>query len=600
MIALKGHTGDVQASTAHKGVLITGGHDKSLSVWNCQGKLVRRLKNTHEHIVRVLTVYSGALYPQPVIISGSWDGNIKLWNLDGGKKAIGSLTGHESRVKALAAISDHEKDAPAILVSGGDDCYIKVWDLGTNECIRTIESHTHFIMDLAICQRRKEDGCGQEYLIVSSSSDKTVLVHHIDDTEKHCRLGGHGQGDVTSLLHIGGSHRNGIGDKDEGRYHRDSILCSGNAEGSILVYSVESIFGALSSAGSEVDSLFSLKGHKAKVTGLCVSNSSEVPLLFSVSSDGYLRSWLLSTREAGAINTDINDLTSSIGGNKKGAKVSLLSCASTPTYKPSSLSTDSEDAGGGGEIVEIYSGVLLKASEELILTGTDGFVLLLSIATLANSTDDHNTDSWEEMGGKSGEIVEEGKSGVQEAAIAGAVETSGNGNLNSGEMNAVESMTTSSSDVLASSIVSGTPENTEEQHNGGASSPNQSSPSSLLAMISDPNLSFGLEGLKEANKGKDALSGGAEDSTTTAPSSNMLNSSSVSPFGMSKGATPTAQGNGRRAARALSSTSQAREREAQRSVRNARGGGGKRQILQPSSNDEPPSNILLASGPRVR
>lgn len=598
MLALKGHTGDVQASTAQKGLLITGGHDKSLSVWNCQGKLLRRLKNTHEHIIRALEVYSGALYPKPVMISGSWDGNIKLWHLEEGKKPIGTLTGHESRVKALAAISDHKPDAPALLVSGGDDCYVKVWDLGTNECIRTIESHTHFVMDLTVCQQLKGDGSGeQEYVIISSSSDKTVLAHHLDDAERHCRIGGHGQSDVTSLLFVAGSHS----DDKKDKHHQDPILCSGNAEGNILVYSVEHIFNALSSAGGEVAPMFSLQGHRAKVTGLCISNSSSVPLLFSVSSDGYLRSWLLAEREAGAICTDMNDLTGG-GSKKKGTKISLLSCASTPTYKPSSSAIDNDDA-ADGERVEIYSGVLLKASEELILTGTDGFVLLLSIATLVNSADEDNAIS------KIGEVEDDideaaadAQSDMQEGTIEMAVETSDSGSLipSSEEAPRVNSVvTSSSSDALDSSVETGTFENAiEQQSEVDGAPPKQSSPSSLLAMISDPDLSFGLEGLKEADKNEDIPSGGVEDLAFTS-SSTLLNSSSLSPFGVSPGAAPTAQGNGRRAARALSSTSQARERVAQRNARNGRGVRGKRQILQPNAGDEPPTNILLATGPRA-
>ena len=596
MISLKGHSGDVQASTAHKGLLVTGGHDKSLSVWDGQGKLIKRLKNTHDHIIRALTMYTGPLYPSPVVISGSWDGTIKLWNLEGKKKPISVLEGHESRVKALRAISEHKADSPALLVSGGDDYYVKLWDLGTKECIRTIEAHSHFIMDLTICHYsvgKEDDGRAQEHIIISSSSDKSVLAHPIEESGPPCQLEGHGQSDVTSLLFVAGDGTN------------DAILCSGNSEGKILVYTVTDIVGVLADDQvAQVRPQFSFLGHQAKVTGLCLSNSSSAPLLFSVSSDGFLRSWLLAEREAGAICSDMNEMMGSNSGSKKsGTKVSLLSCASTPTYRMSDA--EQEKANSGEEnSTEIYKGVLLKASEEVILTGTNGFVLLLSIATLENSTtdkDNNNGIDTREIATNSDVSWIEGNNDTlpdRESSCKANLETrSRSPSVGSREEEAspphTDTTAASSSAVTSDSQLPISPTVTTEKPSPGSGN---SSPS-LLAMLADPDLSFGVEGMKEAVSGDNApVIDNTQDGTMKA-SSGGLNSSSVAPFGA---ASPPAQGNGRRAAKALSSTSQARERVAQRNARNGRGGGAGRgrRILQPSSGDEAPMNILLASGPR--
>ena len=108
---------------------------------------------------------------------------------------------------------------------------------------------------------------------------------------------------------------------------------------------------------------------------MCLSLSSASPLLFSVSDDGFLRSWSLSGGCAGAIAADFGD-DSTRGSSKKGReRVHLLSCATTPTVQASERE-DEESA------LPVDLGVKVKASEELMIVGTDGFVLLLSIATL--------------------------------------------------------------------------------------------------------------------------------------------------------------------------------------------------------------------------
>lgn len=55
-----------------------------------------------------------------------------------------TLNGHENKVEAIAFSPDGQ-----FLVSGSDDCTVKVWQVSTGECIRTLEEHTEGVWSIA-------------------------------------------------------------------------------------------------------------------------------------------------------------------------------------------------------------------------------------------------------------------------------------------------------------------------------------------------------------------------------------------------------------------------------------------------------------------
>jgi WD40 repeat protein len=63
-----------------------------------------------------------------MIVSGSWDNTIKVWNLNTGK-LLNTLEGHSLFVESVAITSDN-----SMIVSGSDDKTIKVWNLQQGKC----------------------------------------------------------------------------------------------------------------------------------------------------------------------------------------------------------------------------------------------------------------------------------------------------------------------------------------------------------------------------------------------------------------------------------------------------------------------------------
>lgn len=98
-----------------------------------------------------------------ILATGSYDTSIKIWNMDTGE-CIRTLRGHTSGVRALQF--DDTK-----LISGSLDRTIKVWNWRTGDCISTLDGHAEGVIAVHF----------EGPYIVSGSVDKTVRVYDFKD-----------------------------------------------------------------------------------------------------------------------------------------------------------------------------------------------------------------------------------------------------------------------------------------------------------------------------------------------------------------------------------------------------------------------------------
>ena len=63
----------------------------------------------------------------PVVISGSWDGTVRVWRLVDGIPVGNPLTGHDGAVDAVAAGA--LPDGTPVVISGSRDGTVRVWRL---------------------------------------------------------------------------------------------------------------------------------------------------------------------------------------------------------------------------------------------------------------------------------------------------------------------------------------------------------------------------------------------------------------------------------------------------------------------------------------
>ncbi|GJN91005.1 hypothetical protein Rhopal_004019-T1 [Rhodotorula paludigena] len=124
-----------------------------------RGTCAATVLSGHTDSITCLQVAEDLPHPSfPVLMTGSWDRSVRIWNLDTGKE-VGVLRGHTRGVRAL------QFDALK-LVTGSMDSTLKIWNWRTGECMRTLRGHR----DAVICLTYDKQ------LLVSGSGDSTIRV----------------------------------------------------------------------------------------------------------------------------------------------------------------------------------------------------------------------------------------------------------------------------------------------------------------------------------------------------------------------------------------------------------------------------------------
>ncbi|KAF5020192.1 hypothetical protein F66182_7757 [Fusarium sp. NRRL 66182] len=125
---LVGHAAGVRALRFDSAKLISGSLDHTIKIWNHRtGECMRTLVGHDDGII-------GLQFTGNVIASGSKDKTIKIWNFD--DKESFTLRGHKDDVNS-AQFDLHSRT----LLSASDDFTLRVWDLTTRQCIKTLEGH---------------------------------------------------------------------------------------------------------------------------------------------------------------------------------------------------------------------------------------------------------------------------------------------------------------------------------------------------------------------------------------------------------------------------------------------------------------------------
>eukprot|EP00911_Craspedida_sp_UC1_P002761 UC1_evm1s2025 len=160
-MTLIGHTSDVWSVALDANIIVSGSSDKTINVWDRKNNY-NLIKTLTGHTDEVRSVALDA----NVIVSGSndktikvWDRNpdgktlasgsedktVRLWDLET-KQAITTLEGHTDGVSSVSFSPDGKT-----LASGSGDKTVRLWDLETKQAIATLEGHTHGVTSVNNC-----------------------------------------------------------------------------------------------------------------------------------------------------------------------------------------------------------------------------------------------------------------------------------------------------------------------------------------------------------------------------------------------------------------------------------------------------------------
>lgn len=130
--------------------LASGSEDTTIKIWDWElGELERTVKG---HTKAVLDVDYGGPRGGTLLASCSSDLTIKLWDPSEEYKNIRTLPGHDHSVSAVRFIPSGAAGAPTsgnLLVSASRDKSLRIWDVTTGYCVKTLRSHVDWVRDVA-------------------------------------------------------------------------------------------------------------------------------------------------------------------------------------------------------------------------------------------------------------------------------------------------------------------------------------------------------------------------------------------------------------------------------------------------------------------
>lgn len=138
------------------------------------------------HTKAVLDVDFGGPRGGTLLASCSSDLTIKLWDPSDDYKNIRTLPGHDHSVSAIRFIPSGAAGSPSsgnLLVSASRDKTLRIWDVTTGYCVKTIRGHADWVRDVA----PSFDG----RWLVSAGTDQTARLWDASTGEAKCTFVGH-------------------------------------------------------------------------------------------------------------------------------------------------------------------------------------------------------------------------------------------------------------------------------------------------------------------------------------------------------------------------------------------------------------------------
>lgn len=130
--------------------LASGSEDATIKIWDWElGELERTVKG---HTKAVLDVDYGGPRGGTLLASCSSDLTVKLWDPSDEYKNIRTLPGHDHSVSAVRFIPSGAAGAPLsgnLLASASRDKTVRIWDVTTGYCVKTIRGHADWVRDVA-------------------------------------------------------------------------------------------------------------------------------------------------------------------------------------------------------------------------------------------------------------------------------------------------------------------------------------------------------------------------------------------------------------------------------------------------------------------
>ena len=119
-----------------EGKVLLGQGDGIIKVWDVAASAPVALANLEGHAIGVQDIKAASA--GSMVLTGSNDKTVLLWDLRTGSGCVRTMEGHSSSVWSVD-MDGHCRTA----ASGSKDKTVKLWDLGSGRCLETFEGHDH-------------------------------------------------------------------------------------------------------------------------------------------------------------------------------------------------------------------------------------------------------------------------------------------------------------------------------------------------------------------------------------------------------------------------------------------------------------------------
>lgn len=165
---LRGHTSTVRClKMSEDGYAISSSRDTTLRVWNINSGLCKNILVGHQASVRCLAVHGD------LVVSGSYDTVAKIWSISDGR-CLRTLAGHFSQIYAVAF--DGRR-----IATGSLDTSVRIWDPNNGHCLGVLQGHTSLVGHLQM----------RGNTLVTGGSDGSVRVWSLRNMAPFHRLAAH-------------------------------------------------------------------------------------------------------------------------------------------------------------------------------------------------------------------------------------------------------------------------------------------------------------------------------------------------------------------------------------------------------------------------